>query len=156
MLIVHLLSFKWDHAAPFPALKTLAKRMGITPSSVRAHLRSLGKKGYLVREINVGKTNRFHLQPLFRALESLMSADRIEAARASEGEGIKVELISHELGMGKIVGQVTFSSLPVNRPKDFSCEPSGILSFDAAKAVSEMITANLATGEVGEIIWRLC
>lgn len=84
MLVIHLISFKWDAEAPFPSLSRLAKYMGITPTSVRTHLRRLEKKGYLYRQMRTGTTNRFHLQGLFDALEKQMEEDREEAA---EGKG---------------------------------------------------------------------
>lgn len=76
MVIIHLLSFKWDVNAPFPALKTIATRMGIATPSVRTHLRNLEKKDLLFREMQVGTTNRFHLQKLFVKLEALLLADQ--------------------------------------------------------------------------------
>jgi len=69
--IVHLLRYKWDQNAPFPAFKTIAKKMGVSSTAVRNHARSLEAKGYLQREMQVGSTNRFHLSPLFTALEKL-------------------------------------------------------------------------------------
>lgn len=82
MVLIHILSFKWDAGAPFPALKTIAKRMGLTPVSVRSHLRNLEKKGLIEREMQVGTTNRFHLRRLFESLEKLQREDRVaEIAR---------------------------------------------------------------------------
>ena len=81
MVIIHLVSFKWDRNAPFPSLRTVAKRMGITPPSVRTHLRSLEAKQILFREMQVGQTNRFHLDGLFKALEELMAKDEEDAAK---------------------------------------------------------------------------
>src|SRR5688572_56521 len=75
MVLIHLVSFKWDAAAPFPSLKTIGKRMGITVASVRSHLRNLEGKGFLTRQMRVGKTNRFHLLGLFGAIERLMDED---------------------------------------------------------------------------------
>jgi hypothetical protein len=73
LLIIHLMRHKWDEAPPFPGFKTIAKRMGLTATSVRNHARSLEKKGYLLREKRVGTTNLFDLTPLFQALEHLQS-----------------------------------------------------------------------------------
>lgn len=84
MLVVHLISFKWDADAPFPSLSRLAKYMGITPTSVRTHLRRLEQKGYLYRQMRTGTTNRFHLTGLFDAMEKLMDEDREEAAKAKD------------------------------------------------------------------------
>ena len=83
MVIIHIMSFKWDSDAPFPALKTIAKRMGITAPSVRTHLRNLETHKLLRRQINIGATNRFHLQPLFDRLEQLMEKDE-QAADATK------------------------------------------------------------------------
>ena len=69
MLVIHLIRHKWDSAPPFPGFTTLARRMGISATAARAHARSLEKKGYLVREMRVGTTNRFDLKKLFTALE---------------------------------------------------------------------------------------
>ncbi len=71
MLIIHLIRHKWDAAPPFPGFTTLAGRMGISPTAARAHARSLEKKGYLIRQMRVGTTNKFELTGLFTALEKL-------------------------------------------------------------------------------------
>ncbi|AMV19683.1 helix-turn-helix domain-containing protein [Planctomyces sp. SH-PL14] len=85
MVVIHLVSFKWDDNAPFPALKTIGRRMGITSTSVRSHVRRLEEKGLLAREMQVGTTNRFHLQPLFARLEQLLALDeQREAERLAE------------------------------------------------------------------------
>lgn len=75
MLIIHLMMHKWDESAPYPAFKTLAKRMGMSVTAARGHARSLEVKKLLVREKRVAKTNRFHLEPLFEALEKLRAKD---------------------------------------------------------------------------------
>jgi len=69
MVVVHLMSFKWRSEAPYPAIKTIAKRMGLSDTQVRTHLRNLERKGYLVRAKRVGETNKFHLDRLFQLLE---------------------------------------------------------------------------------------
>ena len=71
LLVLHLMRHKWDATAPFPALKTLAKRLGVSSTSVRNTARSLEAKKYLKRQMRIGSTNRFDLTPLFRALEVL-------------------------------------------------------------------------------------
>ena len=86
MVLIHLVSFKWDAAAPFPSLKTVGKRMGITVASVRSHLRNLEGKGFLTRQMRVGKTNRFHLRGLFEAIEKLMDLDAQQALLATDVE----------------------------------------------------------------------
>lgn len=83
ILVIHLMSHKWDHQAPYPGFKTLARRMGMSMTAARGHARKLEVKRYLRREKRVGTTNRFHLEPLFEALEKLRSADRKRAKKAS-------------------------------------------------------------------------
>lgn len=73
MLVIHLIRHKWDAEMPFPGFTSLAARMGISPTAARAHARSLEKKGYLVRQMRVGTTNKFDLRPLFAALEKLQA-----------------------------------------------------------------------------------
>jgi hypothetical protein len=71
MLVIHLIRHKWDNAPPFPGFTTLAKRMDISATAARGHARSLETKGYLVRHMRVGTTNKFDLTKLFTALELL-------------------------------------------------------------------------------------
>jgi hypothetical protein len=97
MVIIHIMSFKWDADAPFPALKTIARRMGITAPSVRTHLRNLEKHRLLARDFRIGTTNRFHLGPLFDRLEQLMDSDdraTEEAAAAKEAGRKRIRLES--------------------------------------------------------------
>ncbi len=71
LFIIHLMQFKWDEKMPFPAYKTIAQRMGIGHAQARKLARKLESKKYLIRHVQVSKTNRFDLQPLFTALENL-------------------------------------------------------------------------------------
>ena len=84
MLVIQLMSFKWDDSMPWPAFKTLAKRMGISATAVRNHARSLDtRKKYLVRHKRVGQPNLFDLAPLFAALEKVQA---IENDRKTAGQ----------------------------------------------------------------------
>jgi hypothetical protein len=74
MFVIHLMQYKWDEKAPFPAYKTIAQRMHVSPKSARRWAASLEQKGYLKREMRVGETNRFHLKGLLDALVSLKKA----------------------------------------------------------------------------------
>jgi predicted ArsR family transcriptional regulator len=74
------MSFKWDEKLPYPGFKTLAKRMGITDTQARSHARSLEQKGYLVRKMRKGQTNKFDLGKLFAVLELKAEAKRKEKA----------------------------------------------------------------------------
>jgi len=78
MFVVHLMRHKWDKAAPYPGFKAIARKMGISPEAARLHARSLDTKGYLFREMQIGQTNKFHLDNLFVALEKLMASDALE------------------------------------------------------------------------------
>lgn len=69
LLIVHLIRFKWDDAAPHPSFGRLAQLMGATDSAVRNHARSLERKGYLRRKRRFNQSSLFDLNPLFEALE---------------------------------------------------------------------------------------
>jgi hypothetical protein len=82
MLVIQLLLFKWDERHPYPAFKTLAKHMGMSPTAVRNHARSLetGKR-YLRRIMRTAKPNKFDLAPLFAALEKLRSESRTSPGR---------------------------------------------------------------------------
>ena len=71
MLIIQLMKHKWDKEHPYPSFGTLARRMGMTPTSVRNHARNLEKKGCLRRIHRQGSTNQFDLTPLFHKLEQL-------------------------------------------------------------------------------------
>ena len=68
MFVVHLMQHKWGADAPFPAYKTIADRMGVSTKTARRFAASLEQKKYLVREVRVGATNRFHLTKLISAL----------------------------------------------------------------------------------------
>ena len=85
MVLIHLFSYKWDEEMPHPGSKALAKRMDISPTAVRGHLRVLEKrKKCLVRNKQVGSTNRYDLAPLLEKLEKLLAADAAAAERTNE------------------------------------------------------------------------
>jgi len=80
------MSHKWDSRAPFPALTTIAERIGLDVRTVRASVKRLEDLGYLRREpAPYGGPNRYHLEGLFRALEQLIDEDaKAEAASSKE------------------------------------------------------------------------
>jgi DNA-binding MarR family transcriptional regulator len=96
MFVIHLMRHKWDAAAPYPGFNTIAKRMGLSPEGARLLARKLEKKGYLYRQMQVGQTNKFHLDSLFAALEKLLAADQI--ARANEHRKTQPQTASPALG----------------------------------------------------------
>jgi hypothetical protein len=78
MFVIHLMRYKWDNAAPFPSFRTIATKMDVSAEAARSYARSLEKKGYLARENQIGETNRFHLNKLFKALERLAMRDKVQ------------------------------------------------------------------------------
>jgi hypothetical protein len=75
MLIVHLMYHKWDENAPFPSMKTLAKRVGCCERNIRKMCLDLEEKRFLKRDYRTGRTTRFELDGLFRKLEELEAAE---------------------------------------------------------------------------------
>ena len=69
MLVVHLMSFKWDASAPFPSMTKLAGRLGCTERYVRKLCVRLEQFGYLKRYGRLGTSNQFDLDGLFAELE---------------------------------------------------------------------------------------
>lgn len=77
MFLIHVLSHKWDDRAPFPALTTIATRMGINVRNVRKIAKRLEELGLLQRELSKhGGRSRYHLDGLFAELEKLKAADQ--------------------------------------------------------------------------------
>lgn len=75
LFVLHLMQFKWDSRAPYPGYKLLAKQMGISDKMARRHARDLETMKYLRRQIRVGRTNRFDLEPLFDALANAVAEE---------------------------------------------------------------------------------
>lgn len=76
MLVVQLIDHKWTRDAPFPTVKRLATRMGLTDRSIRLILNTLNELGLVRREPRyVGGPNEYHLDGLFQRLEGMMTAD---------------------------------------------------------------------------------
>ena len=94
MFVLHLMTFKWEAAAPYPSYKTLATRMKVSETMVRAYARSLSKKGYLIRQYQKRAPNRFDLTPLFKAI-----ADRWGAPGADALADEHPEAGSHEVDL---------------------------------------------------------
>ena len=77
LFVINLMYHKWDAASPYPSYKTLAGRMGISVQYARDIARALETKGYLKRQVRVGQTNRFDLNPMFVALDKHIQDQRI-------------------------------------------------------------------------------
>lgn len=81
MLVIQLFDFKWDERAPFPTVRKLATRLGITPRAVRSALKSLEDGNYIKRvPMPDGGPNRYHFDGLFTSLERLLQEKAKEAA----------------------------------------------------------------------------
>src|SRR5436190_9966451 len=78
MFLIHLISHKWDKRAPYPALKTVASRMGVGAAAVRQHARHLERLGYLRREFRLAQPSRYHFDQLFTKLEEFRTKLRAE------------------------------------------------------------------------------
>ncbi len=79
LLIIHILSFKWGEDHPYPGIKTLADRLGLSERAIQQNLKSLKAKGMLEIEKGPGKrglgaTNRYDLTPLFQKLVAVRLA----------------------------------------------------------------------------------
>jgi DNA-binding MarR family transcriptional regulator len=75
LFIIHLMWYKWDEKPPYPSLKTLARRMGVTAIYARRIARSLEGKGLLKRLPRSGYTNAFDVTPLFKKLAAHVTAE---------------------------------------------------------------------------------
>jgi hypothetical protein len=81
MFVLQLMDHKWDEKHPFPGYKTIAKRMGITDKMARTHAKKLEACKYLIRHMRVGRTNRFDLMPLFKALAESIATKKPRKAQ---------------------------------------------------------------------------
>ena len=78
MLIIQIMDFKWTADRPFPAVGTLAIRMGLTKRTVRSTLQRLEEKRLIKREYrkNTGRsTTLYCFDGLFQSLEKLLEQD---------------------------------------------------------------------------------
>jgi DNA-binding MarR family transcriptional regulator len=91
MFVVHLMRYKWGEDAPFPGYKSIARQMGVSDKMVRRYAKNLEGKGFLKREIRQANTNRFDLEPLFRALE-----ERLEAIKTKKQSRLETAPIGME------------------------------------------------------------
>ncbi len=81
MFVIHIMQYKWTEESPYPAFKTIAERMHVSTKSARRFAQSLDKKGYLIREIRKGYTNKFDLKPLINALVALKKKQDKESSK---------------------------------------------------------------------------
>ena len=81
MLLVHVFSYRWDRRAPFPSVPTLARQMGLSPTQVRRHLRSLEDKELIVRDRVSGGPSKLRVGALIARLVRLEAEDAAAADR---------------------------------------------------------------------------
>jgi len=68
LFVLHLMTFKWDEAHPYPSYKTIARLMGVDEKTVQRYAQALCRKRYLYRIFQAKGPNRFDLTNLFNAL----------------------------------------------------------------------------------------
>jgi DNA-binding MarR family transcriptional regulator len=91
MTIIHLLYYKRDARMPYPGVKTLAARLGVTQTTVRTNLRVLAKKGLLIKHLRVGRTALYDLTPLFVRLEVIQAKAKEKKSREkAEAEAMRL------------------------------------------------------------------
>lgn len=97
LLAIHILSFKWSEALPFPSIETLGARMGMNVRSIRKLLKRLEQAGFITRVQAPHRTNRYDLTGLFTAIEALMDeeAARVKLKREEEAEQARVRAEEH-------------------------------------------------------------
>lgn len=78
-MLVHILSYKWTSAAPFPSMSKIARKMNCSTRYVRKLCESLESVGYLKRMERVGRSNEFDFSGLFAKLEECMAKARTVA-----------------------------------------------------------------------------
>ena len=82
MIVIQLMSFKRDIRMPFPAIKTIAARLGLSDTTVRTNLSALARRALIVKHMERGSTTSYDLSPLFRRLETLQA--EAEARKATD------------------------------------------------------------------------
>lgn len=85
MLIVHLMSYKWDQDDPYPSVGELAKRLGVSRRQARHTIKTLEDLKLLRRKNRPnGGTNAYDLSQLFDRLMELYAEDLETAEAATE------------------------------------------------------------------------
>lgn len=75
LFIINLLYHKWDAQRPYPSYKSIAARMGVSVQYARDLARRLERKGFIRREVRVGRPNLFDIQPLLDKLAAHVAAE---------------------------------------------------------------------------------
>lgn len=86
MVIIQLMSFKWDERAPFPTVGKIAEQTNLKERSIREIIRRLEGLGLIRREPSPhGGPNRYHFEGLVSTLHRMM--DEQAEARDAKEEG---------------------------------------------------------------------
>ena len=81
----YILAHRWSDALPFPSLRRMSRRTGISTQMLHRYKQSLIEKGYLAtiprHRPSGGRTSNYYdFTGLFRALEELLQRDRRDAS----------------------------------------------------------------------------
>ena len=91
MVVIQLISFKYDVRMPYPAIKTLASRLGVSDTTVRSNLDLLAKNGLIVKHLRRGAPSLYDLTPMFRRLEVLQAcAEARRVRKKAEDEAARL------------------------------------------------------------------
>lgn len=114
MLIIDIMSFKWDSSSPFPSYSTLSVRAGIEERSIKRITQDLEELGLLVKtprfddETGAQVTTVFDFRPLVQKLIEEMNKDL-----GQEYHDVEKEDLHEREGRGGIKRQTT--KKPVNK-----------------------------------------
>jgi hypothetical protein len=87
MVIVQIMSFKWGAQAPYPALRTIAERLGLSVRTVATRCGAWRSWALWSASTTAnGGRSRYHFGGLVKRLEALMAADI--AAKDAEHENL--------------------------------------------------------------------
>lgn len=95
MLIIDIMSFKWDSGSPFPSYSTLSLRAGIEERSIKRITQDLEELGLLVKtprfdeETGAQVTTVFDFRPLVQKLIEEMNKDQEQTHLDIENEALQ-------------------------------------------------------------------
>ena len=73
LVLDYLFMYWYDYSQErsiFPAHKTIANALGLGQSTIARHLCDLDAKGFLERELRIGNSNIYHLEPTLELIRS--------------------------------------------------------------------------------------
>lgn len=139
MLIIDIMSYKWDAGYPFPSYSTLSQRSGVEERSVKRITQDLEELGLLVKtprfdsETGAQVTTVFDFRPLIKKLMEEMNKDQ--------------ELSEHPISIGDLAkqGMQSFKK-KVNNKGDATGDDKNVMG-EGDKNVTRGVT-KLAPGRV--------